>query len=408
MLENEYPITKENNSLNNSKKIGDLSQNENPEDKIRKYVFDIDSAQKRLTGRTPEKIEEETGISKDLIFPPDKKILYVGDPWQRMGREINDDRLTIIDYEYGEVASFVEDDEAFRENINVAGKNLLQRMENLKGWIENNDDKKWLESFYLLIKKACNFSEKINFYDKNNSKSAEEYKKAAKNWESAKNFIEEKYAQDKIIKDGENKGEAGDYENNDAFSEFRREVWYDCVYGERGFKDIPDWHNIVLSKLEKIIKEKEEKIGKKLDDEERNEIINKHKKRFIEEIRLKKRTDKANVVQGMFPDLPFKDGSFDRFVASWSISAHIFEEMNKEEFKHCWKEITRVLSKKGEAYIFPLGYYFDNEDNMIESLEEFEKNRKICWKLYNYNGEEIENIEDDIDAAYTLWLGKNN
>lgn len=85
-------------------------QNSGQFERISKKIEEYDRACKALTGRTPERIEEEDGIKKEWAFPDEAKILYVGDPWQRMGKEIDKGNLTIIDYEYGEVASFITDE----------------------------------------------------------------------------------------------------------------------------------------------------------------------------------------------------------------------------------------------------------------------------------------------------------
>jgi len=67
----------------------------------------------------------------------------------------------------------------------------------------------------------------------------------------------------------------------------------------------------------------------------------------------------------------------------------------------------RVLDQEGEAYIFPLNYYFDDKSEMSESLNEFEKNFEgFQWKIFDDMGEEIEDMERDEYSAYTLWIGK--
>ena len=58
---------------------------EPPPDLLRKQVADValevDPAHKALTGRTPERIEQETGIDRHQMFPDHGRILYIGDPW---------------------------------------------------------------------------------------------------------------------------------------------------------------------------------------------------------------------------------------------------------------------------------------------------------------------------------------
>ena len=58
-------------------------------------VFEVDPSSKSLTGRTPERLEQETGIPKEELFPEGKDIIYVGDPWQRMGVELDNEHIFI-------------------------------------------------------------------------------------------------------------------------------------------------------------------------------------------------------------------------------------------------------------------------------------------------------------------------
>lgn len=182
-------------------------------ERIRDYVRHCDQEEKALTGRTPEIIEEETGFKKEDIFPEGKQILYVGDPWQRMGREINDSRLKIIDYEFGETASFVEDEEKFRKDIIYEGENLFSHIEYIKDLIKNKQDYsekeqdiKELEVLHDLVSKAWEMSksEDLDFYEnfyndddyggeereEKKKKLDEEYKKIAEAWKDARIFIE--------------------------------------------------------------------------------------------------------------------------------------------------------------------------------------------------------------------------
>jgi hypothetical protein len=93
-------------------------------------VYEADES-KALTGRTPERIEEETGVPKEEMFPNEKKILYVGDPWQRMGKEIDSSNFTLIDYEFGEVARFESDDWQLRRELPYGKEKLDERAEGL-------------------------------------------------------------------------------------------------------------------------------------------------------------------------------------------------------------------------------------------------------------------------------------
>lgn len=377
-------------------------------EEIKDLIYEVDRNSKALTGRTPEKIEEETGINKDIIFPSEGKILYVGDPWQRMGREIDDKRMVIIDYEFGDVASFIENEADFRRAIEWKGENLLQKIKYLaQGNNLNDKDLEWLTTFQGLVEEA-HLASQAAIYEKDGKKYISDYAAAAAAWAKMRNWIEERYKEEKEESDFEDEeyGEPGDRRREyNEISEFRLRAWYDGVFGERGFKDIPDWNEIILPKLEAEIIKEEKRFKRNLTEEEARNIIERKKKRYIEEIKLKKSPQNTQVVEAIFPELPFKKNTFDRFIASWSISAHLFSELDKEGFDYCWKEILRVLTQKGEAYIFPLSYYFDDKRLMCDSLAEAENDGLLVWKLYDNNGKELARGED-YDDAYTLWIGR--
>lgn len=334
-------------------------------------VYETDSLGKALTGRTPERIQHETSIPTEVMFPKDAKILYVGDPWQRMGRELDESHgsnLTIIDYAYGEVASFVRDNEYFRECISRGYTNLNYRIEDLLGEDSPFDlaieDVAWLKNFDVLIKEANRLSEA--------AVSDDDYALAAEAWGKAREFIEETHKAE-VEKTEQEESEPGDspsyYDSDKAeLDYFRTSAWYDCVYGERGFKDIPDWNNIIKPKIDALEHELTE-----LSENERKKIIANYTRGWIEEIRLQKRTEKSNVVEAVFPQLPFKSGSFDRLVASWSLSAHVFAQLDEEGFEVFWDETHRVLADNGEAYIFPLNYYYYVDETLLNSLEKMKK-----------------------------------
>lgn len=400
--------------------------------RIDDYIRQFDETEKALTGRTPEIIAKETGFGKEEIFPENEQILYVGDPWQRMGREINDSRLKIIDYEFGETASFISNEEYFRNDICLQGEYLLTSIESAINSIkkdQNTDKEKLdiseLEELKKLVGSAWEMSKDEsldfyeNFYDNDDyggngreekkKKLDGDYKKIAEAWKEARIFIEKKHNQDKTLKDEaeveqEEKAEKIKIEDFDVLEILYKEAWYKCVNGERGFRDIPDWHNIIIPKLERILEKAEGEKGMSLTEEEKDDLVGKYRKKFIDDIRLKKRTDEAEVLQARFPELPFKDKSFGRFVASWSISAHIFDWMNKREFDCCWEEIARVLAKDGEAYIFPLNYHFGDKTEMLESLKEAAVKLNFTWEIYDYNKEAMSesDVENYQERAYTL------
>ena len=383
--------------------IADISANrKKKEDKgdsqlaeITELVYQTDPGNKALTGRTPERILEETGIPKEQMFPENAKILYVGDPWQRMGKSLDNPDLTIIDYEFGDVASFITDNETFRYSITLKSEHLLLEILRLKLKADKQLDQPqtvWLNQFEQLINMAQTLSDTV--------KSLDDYKKVAQAWQEAREFIESQYKKDMENIDETKSGDPGSQiDEYDAFSIFRKEAWYTCIYGERGFKDIPDFYNLIMPKING---KKSRLLQAGISEEEVEKEIAKSLKGWIEEIRLKKIPQHANVVEAVFPALPFKANSFDRFVASWSISAHTFSELDKSGFAKYWEEIQRVLKRGGEAYIFPLSYSNVDEQAFEDSLKEFAGQNSLEWKYLDHHGQAV----PDFWSAYTLCLKK--
>lgn len=361
---------------------------------ISRAIYETDIPAKALTGRTPEKIQAETGIPSERMFPKDAKILYVGDPWQKMAKTLDSPNLTVVDYEYGDVASFINDDQLFRYNINARGEQFLGEV---NFWLQRNGalskkDRNWLSSFGELLAKAQALSV--------SAKSDEEYKQAAEAWQAARIFIEERYQADLELIDETKQGDPGEITGEeDALASLRREAWYACVYGQRGFADIPDWRSQILPEVNR---QKNLLAASGVTGEELTLALANLTRQLIEKLRLKKFSKESKVVQAMFPLLPFEANSFDRFIASWSISAHTFGFLTKEEFKIYWQEISRVLKANGEAYIFPLHYGGTNVENLENSLRESGQIHETGWKYYNQNGEEVPDFYD----AETLWLKK--
>ncbi|PIW75564.1 MAG: hypothetical protein CO002_01285 [Candidatus Portnoybacteria bacterium CG_4_8_14_3_um_filter_44_10] len=340
-------------------------------ERIRELILEYDGNEKRLTGRTPEEVAKVAGFEKEKLFPPGKRVLYVGDPWQKLGKEMNDPNLTIIDYEFGESVSFLKDEKEFREDILEKAERLLKEIAVIK---QNNSlsaqEIVRTDEFAGLIERAARLSQKAGYFTKGENPS-EKYSEAAVAWERAKRYIEEIARTKK--------------EGNQRLAMFAKNSWYDCVLGERGFRDIPDWHNIIFPRLESLIGEKEKTNGEKLSAGEINALVEKYQKQYIDDIRLKKQVEKPNVVKAMFPFLPFKDKTFDRFVSCWAISTHVFSEMETEDFEYYWREIIRVLDEDGEAFIFPINYGIVDENNLKQSLRNASNDRGMLfeWDFIN-------------------------
>lgn len=387
-----------------------LSEDPKPDklNELTELVYETDPYGKALTGRTPERIEEETGIPQDEMFPQDADILYVGDPWQRMGKELDEShgsRLTLIDYEFGEVASFETNDESFRHRIEWKGEHTQNTLENLLAEgaeIYTDKDIVWMQAFKELLQEANDLSQ--------NAKTDADYYNASEAWTRAREFIEVTHKaqleeQEQQQKEPGDPDQPYDSPEQEDIASFRTDAWYTCVDGERGFKDIPDWKNIIKPKVDA----KEKELAH-LPEEERERQIADWTRTWIEEIRLQKKTEKANVVEAVFPQLPFKNESFDRFVASWSISAHTFSQMDTEGFNTYWDEIRRVLKPGGSAYIFPLNFYWEPDQQFIDSLKQLEtRYPDMSYEIRDTVGHlsQIDNEQDVYGDEFTLILHKN-
>lgn len=174
----------------------------------------------------------------------------------------------------------------------------------------------------------------------------------------------------------------------------------------RGYQDIYDYETIIVPKITK--KAEELRKNPDLTPTERDTIVASWTKTWINQIRTHKKPERANVAVALFPKLPFKDGSFDQIVASWSISAHVFDLLSPDEFMTCWKELDRVLANDGNVYIFPLNYYFENYYDMLQSLQTMSKKLNLDYQLLDSDGEPIN--EDDFENSkydvYTLHISK--
>lgn len=322
--------------------------------------YDVYPIGAHLTGRTPERIEREEGLPKEWLFPEGKRILYIGDPWQRMDLK----GVTIVEMEFGEAQEFVSDEEWFRgylksnyeEDLRIIGWKLESKHSGL-----NTEDKNWLEIYRERLEEVYEETEQI--------KKIDEYPVASELWRSLRDFIEGSYNPKEDTKD------------EGPLADFRKDAWHFAIRGERGFKDLYDWERVIMPELEK-----RERGLSNLEETEREKILKDDALWLIRALRTSKKTEYADVAQATFPALPFEDGSFDIVVASWSISTHIFPEMSKDDFLVFWEEIYRVLKEGGEAYLFPL--WRCDVSELLDSLDEFvSKHPDFYYNFFDRKGE---------------------
>lgn len=379
-------------------------------------VDDYDAPAKSLTGRTPEDIKIDTGIEKERLFPEDKRILYVGDPYQVMGKIIDNPNFTTIDYRFGEQVQFIYDEDHFRKNIVSGGESLARWVkDSLLNKYKDNYSEEHEELFARILPKleqATQVAMEAPLVHDDPSGYKEKYEKVIEAWKEVKAIIAEERArlrktiQEIELKDRIGSDEYGEQQYMKFVKHNLDDIWYTSENIIRGFRDIPDFYEKVWYPLYQSMQKEEQQQGRKFDDEEKNKYIKKNVRRFSDPLRLEKKTKESHVVQAKFPELPFKSETFDRFVASWSLSTHVFNQLNEQEFETCWDEIRRVLDENGEAFIFPL-YYKDfqnkNKKTMVSSLEEYaKKNPDFVWELWDI----FKNKIDDVKQAATLYLKK--
>lgn len=377
---------------------------------INNIIEEIDVQYKALTARTPETIEKEISIDINEVFPEDATTLYIGDPWQKMGTILDRDNMHIIDYEFGETASFMRSVDDFVDNI---WENLFDSRtlgipglnNSLRNLLLSHDytekEQEWFNQFRSLFHRAYITSSKAtrDYSDQHNAENTKDlwrlWPEAAEAWQSILDFLNTSYKQE--LDNGETPSDNWSYTN------FKKSAFYTASTAIRGFLDIPDWETIIeprrvqyKTQLQEL-NYSEERIKQRLDQMTRQ---------LIHHLRFEQKTEHAHVSQAMFPDLPqFADNKFDRVVASWSISAHLFDELDFDQFKLCWKEIARLLDDKGRAYIFPLDWQ-NSYDHiaLIQSLDAVCDSHGLTYYFKDVNGN-IQ-IPESYDLGHTLIIEK--
>lgn len=357
------------------KEIADQMEDYRAEEKDREKenianrVLEIDRTFKALTGRRAEDYAWQSGVSLEDLFPEGKEILNVGDPWQTLDLE----GVTSIDYEFGEEASFVDNEEQFLETTSYyfdkAYDNLVYAKKYDSGL--SGGEHEVIEKLLDRLGEVRSDVEKVLPAD---------YVPLANIFRGMHELI------------------SALHQSNDSAPDIRearvdlRDTWYSLVHLERGFRDSDLMRNVINPTLESEI------IQSKLSHEEQERL----KKQLIEQHRFVKRTKHARVMKATFPDVPFEPGSFDRIVASWSLSTHMFPEMSKQDFTIYWNKMDELLKRDGVAYLWPI--YMGNEDFITESLVEYTKTGGYAELKDADNGEMI-SIRDTDEFRDRLYRG---
>jgi len=311
------------------------------EQRLAKKIFDTNEGLKRINGYSPEYVAEGFEVSVEELFPSEGKTVYVGDPWQKLDRK----GVTIVDYEFGPVAEFQDDKEAYLAILDAR----LDEIERNLVTYEDTEINDFLENEINLAS---------DLYRQASSKSVVEYERISKEFSEMKQRIEDEIAR-------ETDGNANDhiFGQYDP-SESVKNLWYVAVHGARAV-DVLDW----ATELEPAYSAYKDELPEELPDHVREEKLKEKRRKLIEGIRFDKTAKEAEVVQAMFLFLPFENESFDRFVAFWSISTYAFEHLNYNDLTEYWKEIYRILKTDGKAYISPL--FSGNEEAVEKTLNDF-------------------------------------
>ncbi len=288
---------------------------------LQEKVIEVDAPQKALTGRKPDDYATESCVDLQELFPEEGEILNIGDPWQTLDLP----GVTSIDYESGEEAEFVHDVAGFLSELDSRMAGIMEESASVR--TDSN-----------LIDVLADFMDKLANADENDFDRLGDLL-----LEISNNYVN-------------NAGTGDDY-----LSLSFKNIWYELQRIGRGLKDV--W--LTKFVIEPTIKTEvlaELKRGKTLSPERIDDI----KQRIITESRFVPKTKHAKMIKATFPNDVFEDNSFDRIIASWSLSTHMFPVMETGEFAIYWEEIDRLLKKDGACYMWPI--YQGNEWSLYHSL----------------------------------------
>ncbi len=292
---------------------------------------------KRINGHPPEYVAASLDLPVEELFPLDGLTLYVGDPWQKLDRP----GVVIVDYEFGPVVEFQDDRDKYLNTLDyrieeIDSQFIIQRDPAIQQFLERE---------VPIVRQL---------YQQVLSQSILEYERIANDFLAMKLRIEEE------IQRQSNKSGDPIY----AIDKALRDLWYVAVHGARAM-DVFDW----ATQLEEPYLAFIDNLPKTLPKNKREQQMQHERRQLIENIRLKKTTQEAQVVQAMFPFLPFRNETFDRFVAFWSISTYVFPSLNDNDMTSYWAEIYRVLKPGGKAYVAPL--FEANDYILYNSLTQY-------------------------------------
>lgn len=315
-------------------------------DPIREKIFRENEGRKRINGHSAEYISDCLGVPLEEVFSPELKTIYVGDPWQKLDLP----GVTIVDYEYGPVVEFQPRLDFFIDRLKQDHRQAYWDRPKFSKVpeVEPNSPEEFLER---------NRSRVAELIRKSEIAPITEYPAISAEFASLRLDV-----QDEIRREtGEDSGDPIGKVNEQV-----RSLWYFATQGER-IRDIKDAKEYVSPELAKFVATLPKEMSKK----DRTKLIHQRRRELIESIRLKKEAVNADVVEAFFPELPFADESFDRFVAYYSISTYVFPSLDEYDFNAYWTELDRVLKDGAEAFIGPL---YDSAGNLLwDTVNQYER-----------------------------------
>jgi len=290
-------------------------------------VIGFDQNEKALTGRRVEQYEEESGVRESELFPEGGRVLNIGDPWQVMDRE----GVVNLEYETGEEADFLLNPDMFFETFSDEINRCLDNVSNLESY-----EPELARELSWRLKGVREFAVGMN---------ADDYPKQARVLYDALRLL-------------------GESHRPDEEDETKRELWYALMCLARGLQDIHYTQTVIEPALEEA-----ERTRSDTTEEKRAKLVSS----LIADFRGGNKYKQAELVKGAFPLTDFEDQSFDRIVASWSLSVHMFAAMDARHFETVFAEIGRLLKPDGAAYLWPLRYHFYDKNNLARGLAAYGK-----------------------------------
>ena len=165
------------------------------------------------------------GIPTEELFPPAKRTVYIGDPWQKLDLP----GVTIVDYEYGPVVEFNETKEELENKL------ATDYLRAYNDWEDVDEEYRVHHDGFL----DANFARVKNLLEKVRQSPIEQLPEIAKEFDQLRADVENELG---------NYGEELDGEEMSDEEERIRSLWYLAVEGGRS-RDVYDYKYLIKPKL---------------------------------------------------------------------------------------------------------------------------------------------------------------